>query len=176
MVDDDKKATELKLCSFAHPHMYESLSLLLRVELFMSAFIRFSVAPLLPEVRKTLDLSPEDVWTTNIVAVAGDIIMRFIFGAVCDHFGAQLTLGFVLLAASIPTAMTGLVTSLAGLTLLFIGIAGSIFVMSQCWSTHMFSKNIVGVANGLVGGRMGKSRMWFHANCNGILAVSIVSG
>ena len=63
-------------------------------------------------------------------------------------------MGFVLLAASIPTAMTGLVNSLNGLIMLrlFIGIAGSSFVMCQCWSTRMFSKEIVGVANGLVGG------------------------
>jgi NNP family nitrate/nitrite transporter-like MFS transporter len=121
---------------------------------FIAFFMWFSVAPLLPEVRNTLDLSPEDIWTTNIFAVAGDIVLRFIFGSVCDQFGARLPMGFVLIAASIPTAMTGLVNSLAGLTLLrlFIGIAGSSFVMSQCWSIRMFSKNIVGEANGLVGG------------------------
>jgi NNP family nitrate/nitrite transporter-like MFS transporter len=121
---------------------------------FIAFFIWFSVAPLLPEVKKSLDLSTEDVWTTNIVAVAGDIVMRFIFGAVCDQYGARLPMGFVLLAASIPTALTGLVNSLASLTILrlFIGIAGSSFVMCQCWSTRMFSKDIVGVANGLVGG------------------------
>jgi NNP family nitrate/nitrite transporter-like MFS transporter len=120
---------------------------------FIAFFMWFSVAPLLPEVRNTLDLSPEDIWTTNIVAVAGDIVLRFIFGAVCDQFGARLPMGFVLIAASIPTAMTGLVNSLAGLAILrlFIGIAGSSFVMSQCWSTRMFSKEMVGVANGLVG-------------------------
>jgi NNP family nitrate/nitrite transporter-like MFS transporter len=121
---------------------------------FIAFFIWFSIAPLLPEVKKSLDLSPEDVWTTNIVAVAGDIVMRFLFGAICDQYGARLPMGFVLLAASIPTALTGLVNSLASLTILrlFIGIAGSSFVMCQCWSTRMFSKDIVGVANGLVGG------------------------
>ena len=35
---------------------------------------------------------------------------------------------------------------------LFIGLAGSTFVMCQCWTTRMFTKEIVGVANGLVGG------------------------
>jgi NNP family nitrate/nitrite transporter-like MFS transporter len=151
-VGDDNKATELKICSFARPHMrafhYSGWSC------FIAFFIWFSVAPLLREVRKTLDLSTEDIWTTNIVAVAGDIVLRFIFGAVCDQFGARLPMGFVLIAASIPTAMTGLVNSLAGLAILrlFIGIAGSSFVVSQSWSTRMFSKDIVGVTNGLVGG------------------------
>jgi NNP family nitrate/nitrite transporter-like MFS transporter len=35
---------------------------------------------------------------------------------------------------------------------LFIGIAGSSFVMCQAWSTRMFTKDIVGTANALVGG------------------------
>jgi NNP family nitrate/nitrite transporter-like MFS transporter len=121
---------------------------------FIAFFIWFSIAPLLPEVRETLDLSQKDIWTTNIVAVTGDIFMRFMFGAITDKFGARLPMGFVLIAASIPTAMTGLVDSLTGLIILrlFIGIAGSAFVMCQCWSTRMFAKDIVGVANGLVGG------------------------
>ena len=56
--------------------------------------------------------------------------------------------------ASIPTACIGLVKSLTGLIFvrLFIGLAGSTFVMCQCWTTRMFTKDIVGVANGLVGG------------------------
>ncbi|CAB9529328.1 affinity nitrate transporter 2 [Seminavis robusta] len=151
-VDKDNKATKLKICSFARPHMrafhYSWWSF------FIAFFIWFSIAPLLPEVRKTLDLSKKDVWTTNIVAVTGDIVMRFMFGAVTDKWGARLPMGFVLIAASIPTSMTGLVNSLTGLIFLrlFIGIAGSSFVMCQCWSTRMFSKDIVGVANGLVGG------------------------
>lgn len=150
--DQGNKATELKICSFKRPHMrafhYSWWCF------FIAFFIWFSIAPLLPEVQETLKLSKQDIWTTNIVAVTGDIFMRFVFGAVCDKFGARLPMGFVLIAASIPTAMTGLVNSLTGLIFLrlFIGIAGSSFVMCQCWSTRMFSKDIVGIANGLVGG------------------------
>jgi len=151
-VNASNKATKLKILSFARPHMrafhYSWWSF------FIAFFIWFSIAPLLPEVRETLQLSKKDIWTTNIVAVVGDIFCRFLFGAVTDKLGARLPMGFVLLAASIPTAMTGLVNSLTGLIFLrlFIGIAGSAFVMCQCWSTRMFSKDIVGVANGLVGG------------------------
>ena len=151
-VNNMNKATKLKILSFARPHMrafhYSWWSF------FIAFFIWFSIAPLLPEVKETLKLSKKDIWTTNIVAVTGDIFCRFIFGAVTDKLGARLPMGFVLLAASIPTAMTGLVDSLTGLIFLrlFIGIAGSSFVMCQCWSTRMFDKSIVGVANGLVGG------------------------
>ena len=50
--------------------------------------------------------------------------------------------------------MTGLANSLAGLAVLrlFIGLAGSSFVMCQYWTTRMFAKEIVGTANALVGG------------------------
>lgn len=63
-------------------------------------------------------------------------------------------MGGVLMAASIPTACTGLVYNLTGLCFLrlCIGCAGSSFVMCQCWATRMFTKEIVGTANALVGG------------------------
>ena len=52
---------------------------------------------------------------TNIFAVAFDICMRFVFGAVCDKYGARIPMGTVLMLASIPTACIGLVNSLTGL-------------------------------------------------------------
>jgi len=153
-VDPDQgfKASELKIFSFARPHMrafhYSWWSF------FIAFFIWFSIAPLLTEVRETLGLSKSDIWITNIVAVSGDIVMRFVFGAVCDKYGARRPMAAVLILAAIPTACTGAVNTLAGLAILrlFIGIAGSAFVMCQCWSTRMFTKEIVGTTNALVGG------------------------
>jgi NNP family nitrate/nitrite transporter-like MFS transporter len=150
--DQDDKATELRLCSFARPHMRAFH--FAWWSFFIAFFIWFAIAPLLPQIKKDLNLSSQDIWTTNICAVAFDIVMRFVFGAVCDKFGARVPMGFVLMAASIPTACIGLVNSLTGLICirLFIGLAGSTFVMCQCWTTRMFTKELVGVANGLVGG------------------------
>jgi len=148
----DDKATELKICSFARPHMrafhYSWWSF------FIAFFIWFAIAPLLPVIAKDLNLSKQDIWTTNIFAVAFDIVMRFVFGALCDKYGARILMGIVLMLASIPTACIGGVNSLLGLIFvrLFIGMAGSTFVMCQSWTTRMFTKEIVGVANGLVGG------------------------
>jgi len=150
--DQQYKAKELKICSFARPHMrafhYSWWSF------FIAFFIWFSIAPLLPEVRITLNLTKQEVWLSNIIAVSGDIVMRFVFGSLTDKWGARVLMGGVLMAASIPTACTGLVNSLTGLCFLrlFIGCAGSSFVMCQCWSTRMFTKEIVGTANALVGG------------------------
>ena len=131
-VNSNNKATRLKICSFARPHMrafhYSWWSFII------AYFIWFSIAPLLPEVKDTLELDKKDIWTTNIVSVVGDIFCRFLFGPITDKWGARLPMVFVLLAASIPMAMTGLVTNLTGLIFLrlFIGIAGSAFVMCQC--------------------------------------------
>jgi len=150
--DQEDKASELKLRTLARPHMrafhYSWWSF------FIAFFIWFAIAPLLPAIAKDLKLSKQDIWTTNICAVAFDIVMRFVFGAVCDKYGARIPMGCVLMLASIPTACIGLVNSLTGLIFvrLFIGLAGSTFVMCQCWTQRMFCKEIVGVANGLVGG------------------------
>merc|ERR1712232_103594 len=60
----------------------------------------------------------------------------------------------ILCAASIPTACTGLVNTAWGLAILrlFIGAAGGTFVMCQYWSSRMFTKEVVGFANSIVGG------------------------
>lgn len=80
--------------------------------------------------------------------------MRFVLGPLCDKYGARVLMGTVLMAASIPTAMIGLVKTAAGLAIVrfFIGLGGSSFVMCQFWSTRMFTKEIAGTANALVGG------------------------
>eukprot|EP00580_Thalassiosira_gravida_P011730 CAMPEP_0201626384 /NCGR_PEP_ID=MMETSP0493-20130528/1796_1 /ASSEMBLY_ACC=CAM_ASM_000838 /TAXON_ID=420259 /ORGANISM="Thalassiosira gravida, Strain GMp14c1" /LENGTH=472 /DNA_ID=CAMNT_0048096477 /DNA_START=1537 /DNA_END=2955 /DNA_ORIENTATION=- len=150
--EQDDKATEIKLCSFARPHMRAFH--FAWWGFFIAFFIWFAIAPLLPLIKEDLGLTAQDIWTTNICAVAFDICMRFVFGAICDKYGARVPMGCVLMLASIPTACIGLVNSLTGLICirLFIGLAGSTFVMCQCWATRMFTKEIVGMVNGLVGG------------------------
>lgn len=77
---------------------------------FFTAFlIWFSIAPLLPEVKKTLGLTKQELWTSNIIGVGGTIFMRFLFGPLCNKYGRRIPFAGVLMFASIPTAMTGLV-------------------------------------------------------------------
>ncbi|VEU35393.1 unnamed protein product [Pseudo-nitzschia multistriata] len=146
------KAKDFKICSFARPHMrafhYSWWSF------FIAFFDWFSIAPMLPEVKKSLGLTKREIWLSNIVGVGGDIVMRFVFGALTDKFGPRILMGVVLIFTSIPTACTGLVNNFVGLCLvrLFIGFGGASFVMCQCWTTGMFTKEIVGTANALVGG------------------------
>jgi NNP family nitrate/nitrite transporter-like MFS transporter len=121
---------------------------------FIAFFIWFAIAPLLSEIQVTLGLTKQEIWTSSIVGVAGTIAMRFILGPGCDKYGARVLFAVVLCVASIPTACTGLVNSATGLAVLrlFIGIAGGTFVMCQYWTSRMFTKQVVGTANALVGG------------------------
>jgi NNP family nitrate/nitrite transporter-like MFS transporter len=93
---------------------------------FIAFFIWFAIAPLLSEIQVSLGLTKQQLWTSNIVSVAGTIFMRFLLGPMCDKYGARKLFTVVLCLASIPTACTGLINSAAGLYVirLFIGLAG----------------------------------------------------
>jgi len=121
---------------------------------FIAFFIWFSIAPLLPEVKKTLGLTKQELWTSNIIGVAGTIFMRFLLGPMCDKYGPRIPFAGILMFASIPTAMTGLVKTPTQLYILrlFIGSAGASFVMCQYWCSRMFAKEVVGTANALAAG------------------------
>lgn len=150
--EQDDKATEIKLLSFKRPQMRAFHCSWFCF--FTAFFIWFAIAPLLPEVKETLGLSKQQIWTSNICSVAGTIFMRFINGPLCDKYGARVLMGVILFAASIPCALTGLVQSSAQLCVLrfFIGLGGSTFVMCQFWTSRMFTKEVAGTANALVGG------------------------
>lgn len=150
--NQDYKAKEIKLCNFKRPHMRAFHCSWWGF--FIAFFIWFSIAPLLGEIRTTLNLTKGQIWTSNIVGVGSTIFMRFLLGPLCDKYGARLLFTIVLCSASIPTACTGFVNSAAGLAIfrLFIGAAGGTFVMCQYWSSRMFTKEVVGFANALVGG------------------------
>ena len=76
--DQDDKATEIKLLSFKRPHMRAFHCSWMGF--FTAFFIWFAIAPLLPEIKETLKLTKQEVWTSNICSVAGTIFMRFING------------------------------------------------------------------------------------------------
>jgi NNP family nitrate/nitrite transporter-like MFS transporter len=150
--DNDDKATEIKLCNFSRPHMRAfHFSWMC---FFIAFFIWFSIAPLLGEIRITLNLTKQEIWSSSIASVAGTILLRFINGPLCDKYGARRLMGVILMLACIPTACTGLVNSANGLIAIrfFIGCAGSTFVMCQFWTSRMFTKEVAGTANAIVGG------------------------
>jgi NNP family nitrate/nitrite transporter-like MFS transporter len=80
--DQDDKAKEIKLCNFARPHMRAFHCSWWGF--FIAFFIWFAIAPLLSEIKETLGLTKQQIWTSNIVAVGSTIMMRFILGPMCD--------------------------------------------------------------------------------------------
>ncbi|GKY96210.1 hypothetical protein MPSEU_000580900 [Mayamaea pseudoterrestris] len=150
--DQNDKAVAFKVCSSTRPHM--------RVfhcawwSHFNSFFLWFSITPLLVEIRDSLNLTKEQVWTSSILGVSGSTIMRFMLGPLSDKYGARTLMSLILISAAIPTACTGLIQSANGLYILrlFIGIAGGSFVTCQYWLSMMFAKQIVGTVNGIGAG------------------------
>jgi NNP family nitrate/nitrite transporter-like MFS transporter len=131
--EQDDRADEIKLFSFKRPHMR---AFHFAWWSYHVAFLMwFSISPLLSEVQDSLGISKQEVWTSSIAAVSGTIIMRFVLGPFCDKYGPRIPMGIILFCSAVPTGLTGLVNSAAGLAILrfFIGIGGSTFVMAQYW-------------------------------------------
>ncbi|KAG7367333.1 nitrite extrusion protein 1 NarK [Nitzschia inconspicua] len=146
------RATFVKILSCKRPHM-RGLHCAW-ISFFLAFMIWFAPAPLLREIQTTLNLTKEQIWTSSITNDCTAIFMRIVMGPVCDNYAARWPMAIIIMAASIPTAMLGLVNSAKGLAWIrfFIGIAGSTFVMSQFWASRMFARDIAGTANGIVGG------------------------
>jgi NNP family nitrate/nitrite transporter-like MFS transporter len=123
------------------------------ISFFLAFMIWFAPAPLLKEIQDTLGLTKQELWTSSITNDCTAIFTRIVMGPICDNYASRWPMAVVLIVASIPTAMLGLVNSASGLALIrfFIGIAGSSFVMSQFWPSRMFARDIAGTANGIVG-------------------------
>ena len=105
-------------------------------------------------IRKELQMTTADVGNSNIAALTGTLLVRFLAGPACDRWGPRYTYIGILALGAIPTALAGLVRNVSGLIALrfFIGILGGTFVPCQVWSTGFFDKNVVGSANALIGG------------------------
>lgn len=154
-VDEHGKATTIKIYSFKRPHMrafhFAWLSF------FLAFFGWFALAPL--QKRIAFDIEPSKGWfggkdsnlfrNQNVISVAGTILMRFTIGPVCDRFGPRLSQSLLLGIFSLPVFLVGTASSYATWTTarFFIGFIGASFVVTQFWTSIMFSGNVVGTAN-----------------------------
>lgn len=129
----------------------------------------FALAPLAPILRVSLGLCDNGDWNdfssprdckcgarcraalanANTVSVAGTIGMRLLVGAWAETYGPRFSQAFMVMLFSVPLACAGAVTTGASLAAVrfFIGGMGATFVITQFWTSVMFSKNIVGTAN-----------------------------
>jgi Major Facilitator Superfamily len=153
------KASEIILCNLQRPHMRAFHAAWF--SFFTAFFVWFAVTPLLGEIKDTLNLTNDDIWTSSLCGTAGVIVMRIFMGPACDKFGSRICMACILVAASVPCALTGLVQTSQGLSAVrsFVGIAGSSFVACQYWTSQMFTREVAGTANAIVAGwgNLGKS-------------------
>lgn len=88
--DTEKKATKIKIHSFAMPHMRAfHLSWLAFFSTFVSTF---GPAALLTIVREDLNMTRTDIGNAGIAAVCGAVFGRVALGNFCDTFGECLAL------------------------------------------------------------------------------------
>uniref|UniRef100_A0A7S3PUF4 Major facilitator superfamily (MFS) profile domain-containing protein n=1 Tax=Chaetoceros debilis TaxID=122233 RepID=A0A7S3PUF4_9STRA len=146
------KAVEIPLFLFQRPHMrgfhFAWMSF------FVAFFTWFSLAPLLGEIKLSLHLNHEQIFMSNVFSSAGTVICRLIAGPLCDRFGARIIMSATLVVGAIPVMATGLVNTAAELYILRLitGVAGASFVVTQYWTSCMFTREIAGTANSLVAG------------------------
>ncbi|CDF36336.1 Nitrate transporter [Chondrus crispus] len=149
-VDENNKATSIKLWSVKRPHMrafHFAWS-----SFFLAFFGWFALAPLQKGIRdspRTPWLNGDNFKAQNIISVAGTLLMRLAVGPFCDRFGPRLAQSILLGVFSLPVFLVGTSQSYAQWTTarFFIGFIGATFVVTQFWTSLMFSGNIVGTAN-----------------------------
>ncbi|KAI5665504.1 hypothetical protein M9H77_15357 [Catharanthus roseus] len=151
-VDSDHKATEIQLFSLSSPHM--KAFHLAWLSLFSCFFSTFSIPPLLPIIKKDLNLTPSDVGKAGIGSFLGSIFSRLAMGPICDFFGPRIASATLsLLTAPVICSMSLISSPQAFILVRFlIGFSLANFVANQFWMSSMFSGSVVGFANGVAAG------------------------
>ncbi|KAG7358794.1 high affinity nitrate/nitrite transporter transmembrane protein [Nitzschia inconspicua] len=146
------RATTFSVFSMSRPYMRAMHASW--ICFFASYSVQFAMAPLLPQLELSLNLSKQDIWLSNVWMVVGGIPMRFILGPLCDTHGPRFVMCVMLLACAIPCALSGLLIFNLPSLLFVRFIIGSMdaFVPSQCWITTMFVRECTGTIMAIVAG------------------------
>eukprot|EP00594_Rhizosolenia_setigera_P003273 CAMPEP_0178951284 /NCGR_PEP_ID=MMETSP0789-20121207/7133_1 /TAXON_ID=3005 /ORGANISM="Rhizosolenia setigera, Strain CCMP 1694" /LENGTH=796 /DNA_ID=CAMNT_0020632125 /DNA_START=79 /DNA_END=2469 /DNA_ORIENTATION=+ len=142
------KATEVKVLSFARPHMRDNVAHRAAVLLW------FSINPLILRIQESLGVDDTTIWLSIVSTLSGSLISRLVGGFVVDKYGARLPFAGILLLTCVPCLCLGIVQT--GLELIvvrfFLGIAGGAFVMVHAWLEEMFTEENTGFVHGFSGG------------------------
>lgn len=124
------------------------------ITFFLCFFGWFGVAPLMPIIRKDLNLTQAQIGNVIIASVAITVIARLLFGWLCDKIGPRKCYSFLLILGSFPVMLIGMSNSYESFLLfrLAIGVIGASFVITQYHTSVMFAPNVVGTANATVAG------------------------
>jgi MFS transporter, NNP family, nitrate/nitrite transporter len=152
MNGDTAKATSINLLDFKSPQMRAFH--VTWITFFLCFFGWFGIAPLMPIVRKDLNLSQAEIGNIIIASVSITIFGRLLMGWLCDRIGPRLCYTVLLALGSIPVMLIGFSHNYETFLLfrLAIGILGASFVITQFHTSVMFAPNVVGTANATVAG------------------------
>lgn len=146
------KATEVKVLSFARPHMRAFW--MSNVAHRAAVLLWFSVNPLILRIQESLGVDDTTIWLSIVSTLSGSLISRLVAGFVVDKYGARLPFAGILLLTCVPCLCLGIVQT--GLELIvvrfFLGIAGGAFVMVHAWLEEMFTEENTGFVHGFSGG------------------------
>ena len=158
------RAIQIRLFTNKRPHMRAFHCAW--IGFFAAFFVWFSITPLLSVIAQDLGLTRKQLWVSTMCSDIATILARLIVGPLCDVFGARLLLTYILALVSIPTALTGTISSFGGLCALrfFVGISGSSFVTAQYWMGQMFVKELIGTANAIVAGWATWEEVWHNSS------------
>ena len=151
-VDSENKGKQLKIWSFAAPHMR---AFHLSWIGFMQSFIStFSAAPMAPVIRDSLSLTKKELANAGIATVTAVVFMRVAMGPICDKLGPRYGMAGLLLIFAPATLCLGLTNDGTNFLIarMFIGITLATFVTCQYWNSIMFNNRVVGLANATAGG------------------------
>jgi MFS transporter, NNP family, nitrate/nitrite transporter len=146
------KATRIRLADFSSVQMRAFH--MAWIAFFLCFFAWFGVAPLMPVIRKQLNLTPQQVGNTIIASVAATIAARIVIGWLCDRLGPRITYTVLLMIGALPVIGIGFANSYESFLLfrLAIGAIGASFVLTQYHTSMMFAPNCVGTANATTAG------------------------
>ena len=121
---------------------------------FLSFFVWFNHAPLLPAIQAALSLSDPEVKTLLILNVALTIPARIIIGMLVDKYGPKIVFTTVLIFSSIPCFMFAMADTFEQLALarFLLGGIGAGFVIGIRMISEWFPAKEVGLAEGIYGG------------------------
>jgi NNP family nitrate/nitrite transporter-like MFS transporter len=150
--DSDGRAAHIRLLSFSTAPMRAFH--LSWVAFFLSFVAWFGIAPLIAIVRDDLKLTKAQIGNTVIASVAITIVARLLTGWLCDRFGPRRTYSALLIFGALPVMGIGLSHSYHSFLLfrLAVGLIGASFVITQCHTSVMFSRSVVGTANAVTAG------------------------
>jgi len=121
---------------------------------FLSFFVWFNHAPMLPAIKGALGLSDSEIKTLLILNVALTIPARIIIGMLVDKYGPKIVFTSMLVLSSIPCFMFATADTFEQLALsrFLLGGIGAGFVIGIRMISEWFPAREVGLAEGIYGG------------------------